>query len=302
MSAAVPTRLPRFVAWQGWRIDLPRRWDPVKLDGDTSAGHALFADTLRPRLGLRWQTPRRRRFDAAAAVHRTLIDEVGQLAAAEAHPWSPPAGEWTSPLLYVEPDPPGRDVWVGYSPTSGRLLSVACPVRRREHLLANVILPTLADLPLDRAAAWSVFDLSLVVPGGFALADRRLNAGDLSLSFADRRGAKVSVRQVAVAELALRRRPLDGWLADQQRGDRRHHRSAGPTTDVAVSMAGRSLPGRCGHLRRRRRFALAAWHPRSLVTLAVHDADRDRLVILSGTDEDLLRSVAGTVGGAMHFR
>ena len=298
MSDAAPTRLPRFVAWQGWRVDLPRRWDPVKLEGDASAGHALFADAVRPRLGLRWQTPRRRRFDAAAAVMRTMVDEVGQLAAAEARAWSPPAGEWTSPLLYVEPDPPGRDVWVGYSPASGRLLSVACPVRRREHVLAKVILPTLADLPLDRAAPWSVFDLSLVVPGGFALAERRLNAGDLSLSFADRRGAKVSVRQVAVAELALRRRPLDGWLADQQRGDRRHHRPAGPAADVTVTVAGRALAGRCGHLRRRRRFALATWRPSSLVTLAVHDADRDRLVILHGTDEELLRSVAGTVGAA----
>ena len=50
MSDAAPTRLPRFVAWQGWRVDLPRRWDPVKLEGDASAGHALFADAVR-----RWQ-------------------------------------------------------------------------------------------------------------------------------------------------------------------------------------------------------------------------------------------------------
>ena len=297
MSDPAPARPTRFVAWQGWRVEMPRRWDPVKLDGDAAAGHALFADALRPRLGLRWQTPRPRRFDAAAAVQRTMVDEVGRLAAAEARPWSPPTGEWRSPLLYVEPDPPGRDVWVGYSPTSGRLLSVACPVHRREHALARTVLPTLADLPLDRAAPWSVFDLNLVVPAGFTLSGRQLNAGDLSLSFADRRRGIVTVRQIAVAELALRRRSLDGWLADQQRPHARHHRSSGPAEDATVSMAGRPpLPGRVGRLRRRRRFALASWRPPLLVTLAVHDAARDRLVVLHGTDEDLLRAVASTVG------
>ncbi len=287
------------VAWQGWRVDLPRRWDPVKLEGDAAGGHALFADALQPRLGIKWQTPRRRRFDAAAAVRRTMVDEVGQLAAAEARPCAPAAGDWASPLLYVEPDPPGRDVWVAFSPTSGRLVSVACHVRRREHLLAGSILPTLADLPMGRAVAWSIFDLSLAAPGGFALASRQLNAGDLSLTFGDRRGAIVTVRQIAVAELALRRKPLDGWLADQQREHRRQYRSAGTAVDVELSLGGRALAGRCSELVRRRRFALATWHPRSLVTVAAHDVERDRIVILHGTDQGLLDVVAETVGTAL---
>ncbi len=294
-----PARSARAVAWQGWRLNVPRRWDPVKLDGDARAGHALFADALRPRLGLRWQTPPRRRFDAAAAVRRVLVDEVGRLAADEARPWAPPTfsrpGGWEASLLYVEPDPPGRDVWVGYSPASRRLLSVAYHAHRRERVLAEVLLPTLAEAPLDRAAPWAVFDLSLVVPGGFALSAQRLNAGDLSLTFADRRGTTVAVRQVAVAGLALRRQPLDAWVADQQRPHRRHYRPA-RLTDVALPVAGRSLPGRGGRLARRRRFALAAWHPPTLTTLAAHDVDRDRLVLLHGTDEGLLRAVAETVG------
>jgi hypothetical protein len=287
------------VAWQGWRLGLPRRWDPVKLEGDATAGHALFADAVQPRLGVRWQTPRARRFDAATAVRRTLTDEVGQLAVAEATSLAPPVGDWESPLLYVEPDPPGRDVWVAYSPTSNRLVSLACHVRRREHVLAHSILPTVADLPLDRAAPWSVFGLNLIVPGGFALAARQLNAGDLSLTFTDRRGAVVTARQIAVADLALQRKPLDWWIADQMKDRRRHYRAAGPTSDARLAIGGRPLDARRAVVRRRRRFALATWHPPVLVTLAVHDPERDRLVLLSGTDDDLLRAVADSIGTAV---
>ena len=302
MVDPAPAELPRggrVVAWQGWRLSLRRRWDPVQLSGDATAGYALFADAYRPRLGLRWQTPRRRRrFDAEAAVRSVLVAEVGRLAAAEARAAAFPNGSWTSPLLYVEPDPPGRDVWAAFSPASGRLVTVACPVRRREHVLGGSVLPTLSEVPLDRAAPWAIFDLNLTVPAGFRLVDRRLNAGDLSLGFADRRGATLAVRQVAVADLALRRRPLDGWLADPHPDRRRHYRAGGPPTDVSLRLGGRSLVGRAVRLVRRRRFALAAWHPPTLTTLAVHDRQRDRLLILQGTDPDLLGGVANTIGVA----
>ena len=268
---------------------LPRRWDPVKLEGDAAAGHALFADALRPKLGLRWQTPRRR-LDPDDAVHRTMTAEVGRLAAAEATDVDAGDG-WVCSQLYVDPAPPGRDVWVGYSDATDRLLTIAYHGRRRDRALAGVILPTLGEWPPDAAAAWAVFDLSLTVPADFALVGKRLNAGDLSLSFADRRGAAVSVRQIAVAELALRRRSLDGWIAEQQKAFARVYRPTGRAVDVAGS-------GRSAGLERRRRFALAVWHPRERFMLALHDRSRDRLVILDGTDPDLLTAVATSVGEA----
>ena len=297
-EGGVKTRAGRArpVCWQGWRLHVPARWDPVKLEGDAAAGYALFADALRPRLGLRWQTPPGRtkaKFDPAAVVRAALEKEVGRLAAAEAAAFDPTGDGWGSPLLYVEPDPPGRDVWVGYSGPSGRLLTVVYHVHRREHPLASAVLPTLADDDADRAAAWAVFDLSCVVPAGMALTGQRLNAGDLALSFADRRGAQLTVRQIAVAHLALRRQPLARWVADQQKPLAKHYRP-GPT-EVGPSTA-------VGRLARRRRYLLARHHPPSLATLAVHDERRDRLVILHGTDESLLRVVAESVGAAVGDR
>ena len=80
----------------------------------------------------------------------------------------------------------------------------------------------------DDPTPWSIFELSCIVPASFRLTGQRLNAGDLSLQFTERRAhrdgpprcffrRRLTVRQIAVAELALRRLPLDRWLAEQER-------------------------------------------------------------------------------------
>jgi hypothetical protein len=284
----------RTVAWQGWNLEIPRRWDPVKLEGDHSQGYALFADAVRPRLGLRWQTLKRRS-DPATAAQKAMQTEVGQLAAAEARPFPHLNASWQSPLLYVEPEPPGRDVFSTCSDISGRLLQVVYHAHRRENLFASAILPTLADLPTARATTWSIFDLNLVIPGGMRLKSQRLNAGDLSLTFADRYH-EVTVRQIAVAQLALQRQSLDGWIADQQKTSKRYHHAAGNTSDLTITINQLNLRARLAHMPRRLRYALLWNQPPRYTTIAFHDSDRDRLVLLHGTDDSLLQVIAPTVG------
>lgn len=114
-----------LICWQGWRVVLPRRWDAVKLEGDFAAGYALFADAARPRVGVRWSTPSRRKFDAKPAVMAALREEVGELAAREAKAFEMPGEQWESAMVYVEPTPPGRDIFAGYSKVSARILQVA---------------------------------------------------------------------------------------------------------------------------------------------------------------------------------
>jgi len=284
----------RTVAWQGWHIEIPRRWDPVKLEGDHSEGYALFADAVRPRLGLRWQTLKRT-IEPANAVEKAMRTEVGQLAAAEAKRCPHLDASWQSPLLYVEPEPPGRDVFSAFSDISGRLLQVVYHAHRRENLFTSTILPTLADLPIERATAWSIFDLNCVIPGGMKLTSQRLNAGDLSLTFADRHH-EVSVRQIAIAQLALQRQSLDGWIADQQKTSRRYHKAAGSMTDLAVTAGQREISARLARMPRRTRYSFL-WHqPACYTTIGFHDKDRDRLVLLHGTDDSLLQVIAPTVG------
>src|SRR5690606_27769097 len=111
--AQAPANRQRVV-WQGWRIDLPTRWNPVKLEGTFEEGYALFADLHRARLGVRWSRDRRIRKDPAAWIKRSMRDEVGLLASDETQPYKTADNAFDAPLLYLEPEPPGRDVWIGY--------------------------------------------------------------------------------------------------------------------------------------------------------------------------------------------
>jgi hypothetical protein len=101
-----------------------------------------------------------------------------------------------------------------------------------------------------------------------------------------------------VAQLALQRTPLDGWITEQQRTMSRHYRAVGVSSDVTASIAGgRNVTGRRARIKRRRRFGLMRWRlPREYVTFALHDDMRDRVVILHGTDDALLRAIAATIG------
>ncbi len=301
-SLASAPRIPaNFFAWQGWRLDLPPRWNPVKLEGDHDKGFALFADLVRPRLGIRWNKQRRGRLKLDAWIGRVLRDEVGRLAAEEAKPLPMPDDIWQGSTLYTEPQPPGRDVWIGYSRKSDRLVQLIYHAHRRERLLADTILPTLVDLPQDQPMPWSVFELSCIIPPGFRLHTHRLNAGDLSLTFLQRRrGAprQVSVRQVAVAELALKRMPIEKWLDDQQRGSRKFYSRARKTTPLELALGERELAGISRLLKRRWRFFFMFRLPSRFITWALHDEARDRLVFVEGSDEQLVRDVAASVGHA----
>ena len=232
-----------------------------------------------------------------------MRNEVGQLAADEAKPIVMPGasvetdstGEWLSPLLFTEPQPPGRDVFSVYSRPSGRLLQIAYHAHRRERLFGTSILPTLVDLPADRAALWSIFDWSAIIPGGMKLVSQRLNAGDLGLTFADG-FAQITIRQIAVAQLALQRLSLDGWIADQQKTALRYYVRDGVSSDTGVEVHHRELAGRKMRMHRRLRYGFMWKLPSQLITIALHDPLRDRLFLLHGSDESLLQQVAKTLG------
>jgi len=280
------------VAWQGWKLDLPEGWNPVRLVGDFHKGQALFVDLERPRLGLRWETLRSLRADPGKAIEQAFNQEVGQLASQEVRDQAIAGADWDISRLYVEPEPPGRNVWIGFSRGSNRLLQIVQHVQRRENLLVDAILPALADSDPAVATPWSIFELSCIAPAGMQLRSQRLLAGDLSLTFADKHGW-LTVRQVAVAELALARMKLERWLANQQELQRTHYVCDGPPTDARTTSAG--LVARS---RRRWRFFWNRRLPLELITYALHDKGRDRLVLLEGADDALIKLAANSVGWA----
>ena len=140
-------------------------------------------------------------------------------------------------------------------------------------------MPTLCDCA---DGAWAIFDLSCRVDAEMKLTEHRLNAGDLMLRFGD-----VVIRQIALAEMALRRMPLEKWLGQHQRLHARHYRAGE-----------RSLDGVAATMHRRRRFAWMRWIPPEMFTCAVHDAARDKLLLLSAPIRGTVETLAKTIGWA----
>ncbi len=277
-----------FFAWQGLELSLPAGWRPVKIGGDETAGEVLFADVDRPLMGVRWDTPGRgARRDPDGHAARLLRGQVGQLSAARAKPFPMPTGDWAASLLFEEPDPPGRDVWVGLSRATGRSVEIA--LHRHEPAdrgrLAMALLPTLVDVPLDRSRRWRLFDLDVRVPPGHRLTSHKLSAGDLSLSFTRDepigrgrvRRLPLTLRQIRPARLALSRRTLAEWLQPFAWQASRFHKPAQPPEATAHGLV--------QPWRRRRRYGWLWTVPRALTARIDHDARADRLLLLRGVPE-----------------
>jgi hypothetical protein len=339
MSYQLSTSNHQLLSWHGWQIALPEDWSPVKIEGDWSKGSILIADFHATRLALRWQVAPKRNFDANKWAERAIGSEVGQLMLKESIEYvpihsSPLAGEarWRGerqqsivssaarplpqPLprgegsqtyfsvgrLFLEPEPPGRDVWVGQSRVSNRLIEVVYQTKTVSRVLRDQILPAISDQPSDQGQLWSIFDLSCTVPVGWTLKSQRLNAGDLTLSFSKKNDVLI-VRQLAPATLALSRQPLERWLDAQQQIWKKTYRVKGPIeaadalkTDSEhedFAIVGRTIP-------RRRRFFLARWVARQRITLATHDTARDRIVIVDASSAELALQTLATIGKAAH--
>ena len=276
---------------------VPMSWNPVALEGDFVKGYALLAESGEPRLGVRWRSVAAKDV-TLELLRRAIGDEVGEEAAKRAKPLPDPDIDPDVPLdhlLYVDPDSPGRDVCVWYSPC-GRLLQLVCHAAARDDVLRGEIIPSLGNLSFLPARPWAVLGLSCAVPREMSLKSKRLNAGDLTLEFVAF-SRFVIVRQIALAHLALARAPLTAWLDEQQRARRLRYRATGGPTNVTIETNdGRALFGIIGVVRRRRRFCWSWRVAKEIVTLALHDATRDHLVTVEASDETLARDVARTVG------
>jgi hypothetical protein len=251
-------------------------------------------------MAVRWSSLNRST-DPQKWASRVMREEVGALACDEAVS-NAQGADWSSCLLYTEPKPPGRDVWVGVHTRTQRGFEVVYQAKRRDRILVDDILPGLQDQASDpqvRAAlSWSMFDLSFTLPRPIPMTTQTLNAGDLGLTFSDK-SATVTVRQVAVAKLALQRFTLEQWLGRTQWTMRRKFCPVDPTTDVEhTGFDGRVMKGFSRKMVRRRRYAWLWWEPKSYVTTALHDELRDRLVIVQSTDESIIPDVVATVGWA----
>lgn len=289
------------VAWQGWRMEVPEEWAPARIEGDAQGGYVLLADLHGPRLGIRWKQiagGKAAEKRLAQEIESALRSEVGLLAAKEAIALAPPVGDWKNCLLYTENQLPGRDVWVGYSANSRRLLELVYHPAQRDRLLAETVLSSLSDQKPDAPMAWSIFDLSCRLPAGWKLQKQRLYAGDMALFFGQGRWQQLTVRQIAVAKMALQRRPLERWVTEQISWHGQYYRPGREDKTTIASDAA----WRCFTATRRRRYCWMRWIVPTYPILARHDTQRDRLLIVEAPEQTLAREVLQSMGWASSLR
>lgn len=264
----------------------------MKIEGDWTKGSILIADFHATRLAIRWQAAPKRRFDSKKWTQSAIASEVGQLMLKESKEHVP-SDVFSVGRLFIEPEPPGRDVWVGQSRASNRLLEIVYQTKTLSPVLRDRILPAISDQAPGDAQRWSIFDLSCTVEAGWKLKSNRLNAGDLTLSF-EKKNDVLIVRQLAPATLALSRQPLERWLDSQQQIWKKVYRVKGQidsltnAPDVSKCLS-RTIP-------RRRRFFLARWIIPQRVTLAHHDLSRDRIVLVDASSMELAQRALATIG------
>lgn len=282
------------IAWQGWRLRVPTTWNPVKVDGDWDQGVLLLADMLQAKLGLRWK--RMKRGDPMQWANRSLEAEVGKLASQEAidHPMPHPS-DWRVSKLYIDKDPPGRDIWSGWSEKSGRVLEIVHHAQNRDPVWVHQLLPTVDDTPVTESQAWSIFDFSAITPPGWTLKWFRLNAGDLTLAFAKERRL-IRLRQVGPASLALARMGLEDWIGQLDKAYRKIYRDAENLSETTLQLPQQTLSGRSGVFKRKRRLFWAFRFANQVQTLGFHDPARNRLLLAQGDDEPVMRQMLGSMG------
>ena len=280
-------------AWQGWKLDLPAGWNPFKLQGDYARGMAAIADMRRIRMVMAWATPGRP-FDVDAWISKKLNDKAD--AARDCS-----GDKWRGARIWLEPAPPGGDQWLGQSSASGRVVQIECDVEDGSRWIEGVV-ESITDTARGEGMDWSALDFSCRTQAGWRLAKRQMNAGDLTLEFRKDRD-QLCLRQIALAQLALKRNPLSGWLSEQERArTKAYHATSGQRSTSLVADDGRVIEGMRSDVLRRKRLCWSRSISPQLTIMALHDKARDRLLLVESSVVEVAEQVVKTVGWAQENR
>jgi len=194
--------------------------------------------------------------------------------------------------------------WYGYSEPGELLLGVKVNGVLPDDMLDQVlhqVLPSLRVSPADGETVWSMHDVTLVSPPGFALSQKHLFMGDVALEFRRGKHERLMLRQVYPADLALQRRPFERWLANYPFTEHRKLRKNSTTVEKWKAPKQEGLVGLKREGRKRLGFPLGLVAPRWTHALAVHDEKLDRLLIAEHiAGEDAGRTICETAIASMN--
>jgi hypothetical protein len=93
--------------------------------------------------------------------------------------------------------------------------------------------------------------------------------------------------------------PIEKWLAQQESVRHKYYRSVGEPEHFSIlAGGGRKLVGVRRQLRKRRRFFWMPGIAKRFTTFALHDEQRDRLMLIQSDRQETARDLAETIGWA----
>lgn len=266
----------RILAWAGWKMRIPSAWYPLQITGAHEAGAMIVGNSEMAMLQIKWRIahpPRNAsRWAADRAKHIIKHPDI--------HRCDVPKGFDGAHLASDDSDlaESGRIVWCGAAISERLMLEIVMngsAGKAAVKSFAGVVLPSITVANDNGMTAWSIFDASFEVPSDAKLISRRLYAGDIMLSMGTPKGRKILLRQIYPATLALERRPMESWLADNT-----VRRTIRRINDMKISNA--DIPGMKGLSRagmRRLPPPLSVFGERHTMALIAHDTGRNRLLM-----------------------
>ncbi len=217
--AARPANETVAIGWQKLRVRVPADWHIGALGGDVREGYLRLDDGDMPRLETKWQTATG--YTSVKGVVTQYLDELRKkaekgkrtikvkrdtriLSRRKKRKASLECFSWTE-----EQEAHGA-AW--YCDRCNRVViaQVIGALGSNVRPIAAEVLTSLEDHPSDEWALWAAYDLEAYVPEDFELADQKLMAGLLELSFT-RELEKAAIFRWGMANVMLRDISLLDW-------------------------------------------------------------------------------------------
>lgn len=269
-------------AWAGLILDTPDSYRPLKIDGVSYNGRVILADDERARLEITWATNASRRFKADKFIRRRALSGLARIDRKQAmgdlvdveHPHF-------QPMVRYDDDAANVTRWVGYCGKTKRAVDVIYQrgAAAEDARMRDSVLPSLRDQPLDEPQRWALYGFHFTVPANMRYVDSNLNLGDMRLTFRGPRKAKLVLRELHPAKLALTRQKLGKWLEDVAKKERYEYPPPPAKKIEPVECAAGEAVGFDAKLRPGRKLFM--WRsPWRLRWRMIHDADHNRLIAL----------------------
>lgn len=272
---------PLALAWCGWGMPIMPAWRPMKVQGEWKRGEIIVGDDAEAAFKITWWRPERSSFDGHAWIHNR-IRELGNVPSDDS---AAPRGFSSTAFVAEQPSRGGglRGLWFGYSADIGLMLEVAvnrgASKTAQDFVLKNA-LPDLQISHYGEPVRWALYSAGFVSPPGYELSEWHLFSGDIALRLLnEKNAARITVRQVYPAALALKRRDMLRWMESFPFKEHRRYQRNGVAKHYSCEGFNGRLNGLLQSGSKRLAFPLQWCKPLQTVAAGVQDDMLERLLL-----------------------